>query len=104
MPIALSALSAECIGVLKIYCALSAECTPDRALSVQVPSAAEHCVWAWCLARTLFFLSWVAMFGVKTLTAVLTLSIPRRFALSIVAPQCSRIVTGVNKVLKEEPT
>jgi len=33
--------------VLKIWCALSAECTPDRALSVQVPSAAEHCVWAW---------------------------------------------------------
>ena len=35
--------------MLKIYCALSAECTPDRALSVQVPSAAEHCVWAWCV-------------------------------------------------------
>ena len=47
VPIASSALSAECIWVLKIYCALSAECTPDRALSVQVPSAAEHCVWAW---------------------------------------------------------
>jgi len=46
VPIASSALSAECIWVLKIYCALSAECTPDRALSVQVPSAAEYCVWA----------------------------------------------------------
>jgi len=37
--------------VLKIYCALSAECTPDRALSVQVPSAAEHCAWAWSLVE-----------------------------------------------------
>ena len=36
--------------MLKIYCALSAGCTPDRALSVQVPSAAEHCVWA-CLLQ-----------------------------------------------------
>jgi len=35
--------------VLKIYCALSAECTPDRALSVQVPNAAEHCVSACCV-------------------------------------------------------
>jgi len=33
VPIASSALSAECIWVLKIYCALSAECTPDRAHS-----------------------------------------------------------------------
>ena len=49
VPIASSALSAECIWVLKIYCTLSAECTPDRALSVQVPSATEDCAWTWSL-------------------------------------------------------
>jgi hypothetical protein len=32
--------------VLKIYCALSAECDPHRAHSTKVPSAALHRVWA----------------------------------------------------------
>jgi hypothetical protein len=32
--------------VLKIYCALSAECAPDRAHSTKVPSAALHRVWS----------------------------------------------------------
>ena len=32
-------------------CALSAECTPDHALSARVPSAALHCVWYCCSQR-----------------------------------------------------
>jgi hypothetical protein len=32
--------------VLKIYCALSAECAPDRSHSTKVPSAALHRVWS----------------------------------------------------------
>ena len=45
------AMSAECICVLKIYYALSAECTPDRAHSTKVPSAALHRV---CIECVLF--------------------------------------------------
>ena len=37
--------------MLKIYCALSAECAPDRTHSTKVPSAALHRVWSWCLVR-----------------------------------------------------
>ncbi len=35
--------------MLKIYCALSAECAPDRAHSTKVPSAGLHRVWSCCL-------------------------------------------------------
>jgi hypothetical protein len=38
--------------VLKIYCALSAECAPDRAHSTKVPSAALHRVWSWLFVHT----------------------------------------------------
>ena len=57
MPIALSALSAECIGVLKIYCALSAECTPDRAERSSAKCSRALCVGLVSCANT--FLSFL---------------------------------------------